>query len=109
MAQHAQEMVRTDHTGELASYQFHDGTPDRTMNVVVNREALSYFGGDEADGATIQQATVFIPYSETAGITSVDEGDTITLPIRYGQPAVRCRVAEELSSGPHGFLVRVIA
>lgn len=109
MAAHAAELTRTDHNGETATYRFHNGDPDRTVQVVVDRQALSTLGADEVDSVTIQEATVFIPYSTTIGVTTIDEGDTIELPIRYGNPAVVCRIAEELSSGPNGFLVRVVA
>ena len=109
MQRHSAEFVRLDHNGEEATYRFHNGDPDRTVRIVVDRQPLGFSGDDPSDSATIQEATVFIPYSSTIGVTTIDEGDTIEFPIRYGEPAVVCRVAEELSSSAHGFTVRVVA
>lgn len=108
-AKHAQEMVRTDYTGEAATYRFKSGLPDREVLVVINREALGFLGPDPSDSVTIQQATAFIPYSDVNGVTAWAEGDSLVVPIRFGQPAVECRIAEELSSGAGGFTVRIVA
>lgn len=107
MAQHAAQIVQGEHADEVATYHFADGSPDRSVRVIMSREVAADLGGDPADTATIQEATAFLANNATIGITTWSNGDEITVPIRYGQPPVRCRIVEELSSGPMGFVLRI--
>jgi hypothetical protein len=109
MARNAVAIMAADGINEPATYHFRSGAPDRSFNVIVRHEQIDPLGPDDRDTATVQMADVFVPVSATAGIETYAEGDEITLSIRYGLPPRRCRIVEELSASPMGFLLRVVA
>lgn len=107
---HAQEIVRADQLGELATWHPKDGSGDRDLLVVISRQQAEPIA-DPVESATVQQARVFVPFSDdpTKGITTVVDGDEITLELVRGAAPVRCRVAELVASGMGGFRIRVVA
>lgn len=110
MASHAAgELTRDDMIGEAATYHFISGAADRAVRVVVDRQALDAAGGNPRDSATIQTAVVFLPNSATVGVSSITAGDEITVVLRVGATATRCRIREQIDGDAGGFLVHVVA
>jgi hypothetical protein len=109
MAQHARGVLtRPDHCGEPVTWHFASGAADRSFNAVVNRLMLEQLNSVGTVAAVVKAATVFVPNDSTLGVTSVADGDEISVALRLGAAPVRCRVAEVLSEDEGGFLVRCV-
>lgn len=110
MASHAAgELTRADMIGEAATYHFANGDGDRAVRVVVDRQALDSAGTNARESATVQAAVVFVPNSTTVGVTSIAAGDELTVVLRIGAAATRCRIREQIDADAGGFLVHVVA
>lgn len=98
-------LVREDHHGELVTYHFRDGEPERSFLAVVDRKQLEPMGDGVGAGAVLA-ADVFIPNDRAAGVTAIAAGDELTVVLVEGGAPVRCRIHYTLSADAGGFLVR---
>lgn len=101
-ARHARGIL-TDaaYTGEELTYQFRDGSPDRTIRAQVTRLLLEPEAG--ASQVARLRARVRIPIDDTVGVTAVAKGDRVVLPMRLGETPVAARIRQVVSQG-NGFV-----
>lgn len=108
MARHARTvLVRKDHHGEDVLYQFKDGTPDRTITAVVNRQDIAPAQPGSVLEIGQRTAIVWIPRHETAGVLAIAPGDRLELALRLGDEAVSARIRRVVSQDEAGFEVEV--
>lgn len=92
MKRHARgTLTRLDHHGEEVTYQFKDGSPDRVVRAVVDRQDSEPAAAGVRQVARLR-ALVAVPRDDTVGILKVTPGDKILLAMRLGDDAVSARV-----------------
>lgn len=109
MNRHARTVLtRADHFGELVTYQFKSGAPDRVVRAVVDRQ-LRRPEGEGGARFVRNRATVFIPRHATDGVTSIERGgDKLLFAMELGGDEVVCRIDEIVDQDEAGFTVEVI-
>lgn len=89
-------LTRLDHFGEDVVYRFKADDSTRTVRAVVNR-----LGVDRVTPGVPQvgrlRAIVSIPFDDTVGVTAVEKGDVLELPMRLGGDVVTARIVDVIS------------
>jgi hypothetical protein len=93
---------------EQVTYQFRDGSPERTFMAVVKRFGLSS-PNPQARQVAKRSANIEIPRHATLGVLSVQSGDTITVALRIGDDATEHRIVDVVAQDDAMFVVRVEA
>lgn len=109
MRRHGEKVLGlTRQCAEDAVWHFADGSEDRDVRVVVHRQLLEPVNATGQVGGAVHLARVFIARNENNGVLRVAAGDEITLVMRVGAAASRCRIVEILSEDPGGFELQVM-
>jgi hypothetical protein len=117
MARDARALANLNEFGEHITYIFKDGSPNRTVLAVVDRQDLEPAAGNVQQVARLK-AIVEIPNnSDTTvfgwvaddGIPRVQPGDKVLMVMRLGDVAVTARVTRVLSQDEGMFRVEVVA
>lgn len=108
MARDARALANLNEFGEHITYVFKDGSPNRTVLAVVDRQDVEPAAGNVQQVARLK-AIVEIPNNATDGITSVVPGDKVILAMRLGDVVSTARVTRVLSQDEGMFRVEVVA
>lgn len=109
MARHARTLVRASRGGESVTWHFADGSPDRSFLAIVDRQLLEPLNTIGIPGAAALAARVWVPRGAAEGVETVSEGDQVSVVLRLGFPAARCRITSVVSEDAGGYLVQVQA
>lgn len=96
MARDARALANLNEFGEHITYVFKDGSPNRTVLAVVDRQDVEPAAGNVQQVARLK-AIVEIPNNATDGITAVVPGDKLVMPMRLGEAPVTARITRVLS------------
>lgn len=96
MARDAIALTNANEFGEEITYVFKDGTPDRQILAVVDRQDTEPAAGAAPQVARLKAIVEFANHA-TAGVTAVAPGDKLLLPMRLGQEAVTARITRVIS------------
>jgi hypothetical protein len=106
MARHARVLTRADHNGELVTYQFKSGAPDRTFLAVVQRLGKQPVAPG-APQAVKNRALVFVPNDAIAGVQTHVAGDTIAMAMVLGGQVVDARIIDVITQDEGGWTFEV--
>jgi hypothetical protein len=109
MRRHAREILtRLDHLGELVTYRFKSGAPDREIRAVVNRLDIEPASGNATQVGRLR-AIVEIPRDANVGVETVAPGDRMLLAMRMGGETLTCRIRRIVSQDDGTFALEVEA
>lgn len=108
MARDARALANLNEFGEHITYVFKDGSPNRTVLAVVDRQDVEPAAGNVQQVARLK-AIVEIPNNATDGITAVVPGDKVLVAMRLGDIVTTARVTRILSQDEGMFRVEVVA
>jgi hypothetical protein len=89
-------LTRLDHFGELVTYVFKNGDPDRVVPAVVNRQDIEP-AQTNVPQVGRRRAVVAIPFHDVDGVQTYVQGDRIELALRLGEAAVQARIRRVVS------------
>lgn len=110
MQRHAQgPLVNPSHFGELVTYEFKDGSPERSFNAVVERLGIEAAQPGSVRFIGTRVAVVEFPRHATLGVESIADGDRIRVPMQVGEVPVSARIRKILTQDEAAWKVEVVA